>query len=235
MTILSKITTKKELRSFLLNEQNAYTLFIQKHQNQQTFKNYALNETELHHIIPLYAKGPDKYWNIIRLSIKDHHLAHELLYKIYKNPEDLCSLNFKKKNYSKAYQLRTKVAHVSQRLNKTGFFNSEIQRKNGIKGGKVKSLKKRLTYYRKISAFWKYLLNNQSVWLYKKTNFIMVINPNECLLPQEVAYKLLTYKPFWSIYKAKIQSFTSCLSRVVNKQRKSASGWVLIQIKKKEK
>lgn len=39
---------------------------------------------ELHHIIPLCMGGCDSYNNLIKLTARQHYLAHWLLYKIYK-------------------------------------------------------------------------------------------------------------------------------------------------------
>jgi hypothetical protein len=224
-------TKKEELELYLLTQNNPYVAFICEQLTQQTFFiNNFLEDTELHHIIPLHANGPDVEWNLIRLSVGNHQRAHELLYNVYQKKEDLCCLRFRQKSNRKAYRLRIQLSHASQRLNGNGFFNSKTQRINGAKGGKVKSEQKRLTYRDKIGDNWKRVLNSKSTWLYKKTNFIMEIPAYECFLPQDVAYKLLTYKPFSIIYTAKPQSFTSCLARVVNKTRKSASGWLLLEI-----
>ena len=187
-----------------------------------------LVETEFHHIIPLYANGPNEKWNLIQLSVREHQMAHQLLYDVYKNTEDLCALRFRKKQHSEAYKLRISLAHKAQSLNKKGFFDSNMQSKNGKKGGKVKSLKKRLSYTKKLSPEWKTILSGESYWLYTKTKTVILIKPFECLLPQDVTRKLLTHQPFQENYKAKLQSFTSNLSRMVKKERKKASGWVLI-------
>jgi hypothetical protein len=86
----------------------------------------------------LYAEGSNEKWNLITLSVDEHQMAHQFLYDVYQNKEDLCALHFRKKNYQKAYKLRIKIAHVAQRLNKKGFFDSKIQSHNGKKGGKKK-------------------------------------------------------------------------------------------------
>lgn len=124
--------------------------------------------------------------------------------------------------------MRIKLSHKAQYLHKNGFYNSMIQSKNGRKGGKIKSINKRLSYVKKISPEWNIILANESRWLYIPTNTVILIKPLECLLPQDVAKKLLIYQPFQENYKAKVQSFTSNLSRLVKKQRKKASGWVFI-------
>lgn len=225
MTTLPNITTSEQLTFFLSTEKNAYKTFINKYKKRT---NSLLVETEFHHILPLYANGPNKKWNLIQLSVHEHQMAHQLLYDVYKNTEDLCALRFRKKKHSEAYKLRIQLAHQAQRLNKKGFFNSNMQSENGKKGGKAKSLKKRLSYIKKLSPEWKTVLSNESRWLYVQTKTVILIKPFECLLPQDVAIKLLTHQPFQENYKAKLQSFTSNLSCIVRKQRKKASGWVLI-------
>lgn len=225
MKKLSNIKTEKELRFFLLTEKNVYVNFINYHKYLCKKK---LNKTEFHHIIPLYANGSNATWNLIELSISEHQKAHKLLYEVYKNKEDLCALRFRQKN-SKAYRLRTLLSHNSQRLQKKGFFNSKVQSENGKKGGKVKSKSKRASYVKKLNPEWNKVLGNKSYWLYEKTGKVIEISPFECNLPQDITKKLLTYEPFKQNYKAKEQSLTSALTRLVKKQRKTASGWKLIQ------
>lgn len=138
-TKLSSIKTEKELQFFLSNEKNEYVKFIRYHQNLCKKEH---KKTEFHHIIPLYANGSNAQWNRIELSIVEHQKAHQLLYNVYKNKEDLCALRFRQKQNLKAYKLRTSLAHNKQRLQKKGFFDAKVQSENGKKGGKVKSKKK---------------------------------------------------------------------------------------------
>jgi hypothetical protein len=46
---------------------------------------YFTEETERHHIIPRSLGGLDNEDNIIYLPIRQHYIAHLLLYKLYKN------------------------------------------------------------------------------------------------------------------------------------------------------
>ena len=39
--------------------------------------------TENHHIIPRSFGGTDEPWNLVRLTLREHRLAHLLLWKIY--------------------------------------------------------------------------------------------------------------------------------------------------------
>lgn len=42
-----------------------------------------------HHIVPLHSGGNDDKENLTYLTVREHILAHRLLWKIYKNPNDL--------------------------------------------------------------------------------------------------------------------------------------------------
>lgn len=42
---------------------------------------------ELHHILPKCMGGPNEKNNLVRLTARQHYLAHWLLYKIYKTPK----------------------------------------------------------------------------------------------------------------------------------------------------
>jgi hypothetical protein len=46
-----------------------------------------------HHIIPKHSGGNDEEYNFTYLSIREHILAHYLLWKIYKNPNDLRAMS----------------------------------------------------------------------------------------------------------------------------------------------
>lgn len=208
-----------------MTENNIYVQFINYHQKKVKKQT---EQTELHHIIPLYSNGPNAKWNLIELSISEHQEAHQLLYFVYKNNEDLCALRFRQKNLQ-AYKDRAALSHNVQRLQKKGFFNSKTQSENGKRGGKVKSNKKIRGYRKKLNPEWKKILSTHRYWCYKKTGKVIKIKPFECNLPQDVTKKLLTYQLFEQTYKAKEQSLTSALTRVVKKQRKSASGWILMK------
>jgi len=45
-----------------------------------------------HHIIPRHSKGTDDLSNLTYLTVREHIIAHFLLWKIYKNPNDLRSM-----------------------------------------------------------------------------------------------------------------------------------------------
>ncbi len=58
-------------------------------------KKYHANEyLERHHIIPRHAGGTDNKKNLIKLSLKDHMLAHKIRYEIYGNRYDLSAYSY---------------------------------------------------------------------------------------------------------------------------------------------
>jgi len=230
MTKLFQIKTENQLEIFLLNEQNCYTDFINKHKelNKQNCLYIKKQQVimEKHHIIPKYANGSNESWNLIILSKDDHQKAHELLYIVYKNPEDLLAIRFRQKN-SKAYELRIKLSHRTQRLNKTGFFNSQLQSENGKKSGKIQTLNRIKGHQKRLVLEWKKILTIKTCWVYKKTNFKLIIKANECSLPKDVANKLLTYQPFANCFHVQFTTLTSALTKMVKEKKNNAYGWVL--------
>jgi len=58
-------------------------------------KKYHVNEyLERHHIIPRHAGGTNDKENLIKLSLKDHMLAHKIRYEVYKNQYDLSAYSY---------------------------------------------------------------------------------------------------------------------------------------------
>ena len=55
-----------------------YNSFIENRKTNQPLKNY-----EIHHIIPRCMGGSDDEYNLIKLSYRDHYLAHYYLAKEY--------------------------------------------------------------------------------------------------------------------------------------------------------
>lgn len=55
--------------------------YIQLIGNAEHRDNYEY--TENHHIIPRSFGGTDESWNLVRLTLREHRLAHLLLWKIY--------------------------------------------------------------------------------------------------------------------------------------------------------
>ena len=70
-----------------------YNKFIEKHRDQ-----IISNEvyTEVHHIVPRYQGGDNSSSNLLRLTYRQHILAHLLLYRRYGNIEDLTAYRLMK-------------------------------------------------------------------------------------------------------------------------------------------
>jgi hypothetical protein len=66
-----------------MNYKKIYDELISKRLNNTLEKN---EYGEYHHIIPKCMGGSDENSNIVKLSAKEHYIAHHLLYKIYKTP-----------------------------------------------------------------------------------------------------------------------------------------------------
>ena len=65
--------------------------------------------TEKHHILPKSMGGSNQAFNIVKLTAREHFLAHWLLFKIYKTPSMAKAfrlmLDVSKKPHSKTYEI----------------------------------------------------------------------------------------------------------------------------------
>lgn len=102
--IFPLIKNEKQLKLFLLTENNTYTLFI-LNKIDKKLENIDSKPAHYHHIIPLHWKGPDAKWNLIPLSIEEHIYAHELLYSNYKSFFDLAAANMLQGKKQKSFFL----------------------------------------------------------------------------------------------------------------------------------
>ena len=53
-----------------------------------------------HHIIPVHSGGTDEESNFTYLTVREHIIAHFLLWKIHRNPNDLRSMHMLGANLS---------------------------------------------------------------------------------------------------------------------------------------
>lgn len=70
---------------------NKYLRFIEHCKKKRYHPNEYL---ERHHIVPRHAGGTNNKDNLIKISLKDHILAHKIRYEVYKNPCDLSAHNY---------------------------------------------------------------------------------------------------------------------------------------------
>lgn len=94
-----------------------------------------------HHIIPKHSGGIDEENNYTYLTIREHIIAHFLLWKIYKNPNDLRSM----------YMLGAKLTYQQRKIvgewcrdNNIGFFKYKEQRKEWSKKGAKTQIKNKI-------------------------------------------------------------------------------------------
>ena len=108
-----------------------------------------------HHIIPKHSGGTDNPNNFTYLTVREHILAHFMLWKMYKNINDLRSMKMLGANLSVEY--RRKIG-IFCRDNKIGFFaaseeqkdawrkignNTQMLNKLGIFGGTIEDRQRR--------------------------------------------------------------------------------------------
>lgn len=138
-----------------------------------------------HHIIPKHCNGSDDDDNLTYLTIREHIIAHFLLWKIYRNPNDLRSMKMlganltsqqrsligkfcyenkigihseKYKSNTKANIDRTKKSAKTQSKNKVGTFDPEFRKIMASKGGKAGSKTQR---EKQIGAFFDPILKKK--------------------------------------------------------------------------
>ena len=89
-----------------MNYQKIYVQLIRNRQINQIPESYKYAEN--HHIIPRCLNGVDDQWNIVRLSFREHYIAHLLLWKMYKekNVGLKLSLAVRSMNFSSNIKIR---------------------------------------------------------------------------------------------------------------------------------
>jgi hypothetical protein len=98
-----------------------------------------------HHIIPRHTGGLDEDDNYTYLTVREHIIAHFLLWKIHKNVNDLRSMYMLGANLT--YEQR-RIVGLWCKENKIGWFCPEVQkiaRKNAMK--KQKEMNSKQTFY----------------------------------------------------------------------------------------
>lgn len=86
-----------------------------------------------HHILPKHSGGLDIDDNYTYLTPKEHVIAHYLLWRIYKNPNDLRSMYILK---GSVHRFHHKIIGEFCRDNNIGFFNSKYSDKRSEWGTK---------------------------------------------------------------------------------------------------
>lgn len=98
-----------------MNYQKIYDQLVEKAKNRAV-----TGYTEIHHIIPRCMGGNNDNFNLVRLTAREHYIAHHLLYKIYKTSQ-LAHAWFnmlrvgkgQQRKFSSAQYERAKLAHAA--------------------------------------------------------------------------------------------------------------------------
>jgi hypothetical protein len=91
--------------------------------------------TEKHHKVPKHANGLDVEENLIRISPRDHILAHLIRYLEMGQKGDLQAYSFRKATGHIDLSSQGKRIAFMNKLNKRCFWDSEFQREMGKRGG----------------------------------------------------------------------------------------------------
>jgi len=87
-----------------------------------------------HHIIPKHSGGTDDEWNFTYLTIREHKIAHFLLWKIHNNPNDLRSMKMLGANLSVNYR---RTIGIYCRDNNIGIHSTKYDNKRKEVGHRV--------------------------------------------------------------------------------------------------
>lgn len=101
-----------------------------------------LNETyHYHHIIPKHSGGTDEKTNITYITLREHIIAHYLLWKLHKNVNDLRALKMLGANLNRKY--RQKIGRWCYD-NKIGCYGASKEQKSAwrLKGNKTQMERK---------------------------------------------------------------------------------------------
>ena len=99
-----------------------YNLCESSKSKYNNYKKYSgLHE---HHIFPKHMGGDNSEENLTYLNIREHIIAHYLLWKIYKNPNDLRSMKMLGANITPQHR---KIIGEFCRDNQIGFFSTPVE------------------------------------------------------------------------------------------------------------
>lgn len=121
---------------------NAYDYYIQMLKTQRLSEQPDKESFyERHHIIPRFEKGKssDDPDNLVKVTVKEHVIAHWLRYKVFSKPQDLCAYLFRVGDTINSIKIRNELvsqARERDRIGKRYFFDSDFQTEMGKRGGK---------------------------------------------------------------------------------------------------
>ena len=149
---MNKIITQQELDCIFLefqekgsvcglNGYDAYILECKKSENTKVNSKGKPNPgIEKHHILPSFDGGSDRPENMVLLTVKEHVIAHWLRWKVLGKRGDYTAYLFRVGNTEEALASQRQAvleARERDRINQQGFFNSNLQRERGRRGGPI--------------------------------------------------------------------------------------------------
>lgn len=102
-----------------------FTLCESKKQEKSNY--FRFSGLHKHHILPKHSGGNDDDENLTYLTVREHIIAHFLLWKIYKNPNDLRSMKMLGANLTPQ---KRKIVGQWCRDNKIGFHKNSREEKS---------------------------------------------------------------------------------------------------------
>lgn len=97
--------------------------------------------TENHHILPKHMEGSDDRSNLIKISIRDHILAHLLLFLEEGGSGNLIAYALRHSSQHVDLKSQGKRIDFMNQLTNKGRYNSKVQRTLGLKGGSIGGLR----------------------------------------------------------------------------------------------
>lgn len=93
--------------------------------------------TEKHHILPKHMKGGNEPSNIIQIGVRDHILAHLLLYLEQGATGNLFAYIIRQGTQQIALKSRSQQMNLMNKMLKKGWYDSKVQSELGKVGGKI--------------------------------------------------------------------------------------------------
>lgn len=209
-----------------------YTQFIEYLKSLEKAGFDSKESIEKHHVFPKHAGG-SLSGEVVLCSAKNHVLAHFYRFLAYREKVDwVC---YSMRNGQKMTSGERSLLGV-EKMKKLGmnFWNSEWQREQGKKGGKIGGLKKTSKQFaarskvglKNQSLFLKKILSKEMVWLYKnkQTFFFLTI------LPQKSISDLVTILQLNTPMSTKKMDKSS-FNKILYRMRSQLYGWRLWLIK----
>lgn len=187
---------------------NPYDTYIQEIRKKRENLSDSESYMEKHHIIPKFEKGSDSEENLIRLTVKEHIIAHWIRWQVFNKDQDRMAYLFRIGDTAEALKLKSLAIQKARKRDQEegkGRFSSDYQslmgKRDGSKGGQANTPSQfearqmiGLTYGRKTGisnqqAQLKEFLSAFSIWEYRgKKNQLLpekiyvLINPKEAFI-----------------------------------------------------